>query len=56
MNEELEEIYNPTWTDCLKCKMWNLASIKNGYYGGMCEECFNKSFVNVYYGMKENEN
>jgi hypothetical protein len=30
---------------CEKCKMWNLAANENGYARGMCEDCFNKSYV-----------
>lgn len=32
---------------CLKCQAWNRFAIENGFAGGICEECFNKSYVNV---------
>jgi len=27
---------------CLKCKAWDMAAKENGYWGGMCEDCFRK--------------
>ena len=32
---------------CEKCKLWDRDAKESGYSSGMCEECFNKSFVNV---------
>jgi len=42
--EIIEKIYNQNFTDCLKCKMWNLVAIENNYRRGMCEECFKNQF------------
>jgi hypothetical protein len=32
---------------CEKCKLWQMAAKENGYYSGMCEDCFNKYYVQV---------
>lgn len=46
MNQLLKwKIENPD--ECLRCKMWDMAAVENGYRCGMFEECFNSSYVNV---------
>ena len=34
--------------NCVKCYIWNKAAIEAGYASGMCEDCFNESYVSVY--------
>ncbi len=51
-NEEI--IKYITQGGCQKCRMWELSAMQNGYSHGMCEECFNKSFVSVNTNQKLN--
>lgn len=30
--------------ECIKCKLWDMAAKEAGKAGGMCKECFDKSF------------
>lgn len=34
-------------TNCEKCNLFMAAAIENGFNVGICEECFNKSFVHL---------
>ncbi len=40
-NKMMEDI------SCQKCKLYNLAALEAGYSKGMCEDCFNESYVLV---------
>ena len=31
--------------ECIECKAWDRVAKENGYYSGMCKECFDKNFV-----------
>ena len=33
---------------CKKCEIFNESALINGYDFGICEECFKKSYVQVY--------
>ena len=33
--------------ECFNCRLWNEAAKSMGFANGMCEECFNESFVLV---------
>jgi hypothetical protein len=45
-----------SYFECPECIAWDLSAKNNGYSFGMCEECFNKSSVNIRIYEKKEDN